>query len=376
MEEKDAKYEIEHYNFNNICTILFLMGLIAIIGNVIVIVSKCKSLFNSGRTMSKVEKIYASMVLSLSMADLLMGVYCFALGIAGMYKVFDSNEDKCVWKSSSICTALGIINFISSQISVTTLVIISSVRVVSVWNPFKMIKIKTVYAAIINSWIIWIFISLLPVFQNTGSGLIGFYKHQIVCTMSYIAFRNNDSMPLTVFVLVYNLTAFLLIFLFQLAIYYKTLPDISSFPCNCCGSQPAVAMHPRRRNEDVKMHRRLFFIVVSDFLCWVPVITISLYVWTESYVKSKCEWHEEVRGMMDWFSYVLVIFIPINSALNPVLYSSRLFGLMFRNLCKLPCTKQKRTVKVPEIYAVSNQKATCSTADALDANFDEESTTF
>ncbi|XP_076813179.1 relaxin receptor 1-like [Clavelina lepadiformis] len=327
--------------------IIFVVGLIAFIGNVVVLVSKSKVLNRSRRTMSKVEKIYASMVLSLSMADLLMGVYCIILETARMSKDFKNYCDKLEWKLSSICTALGVINFISSQVSVTTLVIISSVRIISFAEPFKRIKLKVILYTLIFTWIVWVVISFLPVLTANEEKKNPFYGSQTVCTMAYIVGKNDDHMPLTLFVLFYNLIAFLFILLLQLGIYYKTLSGPSSFLCNCCTAHhlavPAAQSH--RQKEDANMHRRLFFIVLTDFLCWIPLTAISLYIWSQSYVQLGYEWRKRAKEMKHWFSDLLIIFIPINSALNPVLYSSKFFCKNCHHVCKIPTCRHLKPSK-------------------------------
>ena len=61
------------------------------------------------------------------------------------------------------CNALAIINVVSSQVSITTLFIISFYRLVGITRPFKRQHLKSVIKLIALTWIVWLVTAILPI---------------------------------------------------------------------------------------------------------------------------------------------------------------------------------------------------------------------
>ncbi|KAM7374471.1 hypothetical protein PAMP_007127 [Pampus punctatissimus] len=64
-----------------------------------------------------------------------------------------------------------------------------------------------------------------------------------------------------------------------------------------------------RLHRDVAVANRFFFIVFSDALCWIPIFLVKVL----SLLKV------EIPGTIS--SWVVIFILPINSALNPILYT-------------------------------------------------------
>ncbi|CAB1440714.1 unnamed protein product, partial [Pleuronectes platessa] len=64
-----------------------------------------------------------------------------------------------------------------------------------------------------------------------------------------------------------------------------------------------------RLHRDVAVANRFFFIVFSDALCWIPIFLVKIL----SLLKV------EIPGTIS--SWVVIFILPINSALNPILYT-------------------------------------------------------
>ena len=57
------------------------------------------------------------------------------------------------------------------------------------------------------------------------------------------------------------------------------------------------------------MQRRIFRLIITDFLCWVPISIMAFLIFSQI-------WYNEGSP------YAIAIFLlPINSVLNPILYS-------------------------------------------------------
>uniref|UniRef100_A0A8C7ZDG5 Relaxin family peptide receptor 2a n=1 Tax=Oryzias sinensis TaxID=183150 RepID=A0A8C7ZDG5_9TELE len=64
-----------------------------------------------------------------------------------------------------------------------------------------------------------------------------------------------------------------------------------------------------RLHKDVAVANRFFFIVISDALCWIPIFLVKVLSLLEV----------EIPGTIS--SWVVIFVLPINSALNPILYT-------------------------------------------------------
>ena len=129
--------------------IFFVLGLISVIGNLIVIHDKAKNLI-SNRSENKEIKIYYTLVLNLALSDLLMGVYWTAISFEIKQKV----KNNYYFSKSGVCNALGIINALSSQVSITALFIISLYRLMSMVRPYKTQRLKLVVVLLSVTWTI------------------------------------------------------------------------------------------------------------------------------------------------------------------------------------------------------------------------------
>ena len=78
-------------------------------------------------------------------------------------------------------------------------------------------------------------------------------------------------------------------------------------------SVKGVAKQVRSTNmkRESKMARRMMFIVLTDFLCWMPVIVIGL-------LSLLGKFHDPEKQAYVW---IAVFVLPVNSALNPILYT-------------------------------------------------------
>ena len=167
--------------------IFFVLGLISVIGNLIVIHDKVKNL-TSNRNENKEIKIYYTLVLNLALSDLLMGVYLTAISLEIKQKV----KNNYYFSKSAVCSVLGIINALSSQVSITVLFIISFYRLMSVVRPYKTQRLKLVIVLLSATWTIWLALTVLlvlPVEPFQSSITIGITKDYRLARNSFIEYQ-------------------------------------------------------------------------------------------------------------------------------------------------------------------------------------------
>ena len=169
--------------------IFLVLGLLSLVGNMVVIYDKIVSL-RKFQNKHKEIQIYHTLVLNLSLADSLMGLYLTAISFEIRYKV----DIGVYFSKYGFCNALAIINVVSSQVSITTLFIISFYRLVGVTRPFKRQHLKSVITLIVLTWIVWIVVAISPVIPSEpfktsfAVGLSKDYKYEKNSFIDYTYF--------------------------------------------------------------------------------------------------------------------------------------------------------------------------------------------
>ncbi|XP_039249356.2 uncharacterized protein LOC120327042 isoform X1 [Styela clava] len=339
---------------------LWLISSCAVVGNLLVIVLSTKNLLKFKKS-SRMEINQNVLVWNLAIADLLVGIYTTAISIQNIRL---SRNRYCLedqrWRSSAQCSALGILLLIGSEQSVFALCIITAFRMKAVLNPMAKSRVRFICMWMAIAWISSIILATAPTAisardyftetiwysQNTLATTIrredvpkltkrllimlndssvtydlygwtllenlisklnptykpdrrfGFYSSHGVCLPRLFPDPSNDAAwgYSLLFILV-NFLAFIYIFVGYLIIYVKATRS------------NALASSTASSTRAASMQKKVTRIVVTDFLCWMPVCLMALlqlfgiHIPTEVYVP------------------VGTILIPINSALNPFLYS-------------------------------------------------------
>jgi len=91
-------------------------------------------LVNLRRRINDLSSLRANhiLVLNLAVADLLMGIYLFAVGINYERLKGSYCKEELLWRGSSLCTWMGITALISCEASMLTLVSLTSVRLYTI----------------------------------------------------------------------------------------------------------------------------------------------------------------------------------------------------------------------------------------------------
>ena len=136
-----------------------ILGIFCLLGNGIVIFRQILNFFIQTEQHKEI-RIFNFLILSLSMADILMGIYLTAMSLEIKRKSYNQN---IYFTEYRFCNALGVISFISSQVSLSTIVLISLYRLYGVICPYKQVRRRTALLLILLIWTFWIILSLLPI---------------------------------------------------------------------------------------------------------------------------------------------------------------------------------------------------------------------
>ncbi|XP_075680117.1 uncharacterized protein LOC113790232 isoform X2 [Dermatophagoides pteronyssinus] len=266
---------------------VWIVAMIAMIGNCLVII---------GRMMiHELNVVHSFFIKNLAMADLLMGIYLFIIAYYDIkfrnhYILFEEE-----WRLSWQCTFAGIISTISSESSVFILAIITIDRYLSVMHPFSIKRHSMSFAigAMFFVWSLSIILALLPLiakryFTNR------YYGNNGVCLGLQLHDGTGIGYSTFLFCGVNSI-----VFLFIMHAYMKMSMAIMN---------SAIGLRTTQQH-DRNIAKRCAFIVATDGICWLPIVLIKLAA---------------ISGIpinQDLYAWVAVFLLPVNSALNPVLYT-------------------------------------------------------
>ena len=290
------------------------------------------------------------------------------------------------WLSSKYCSALGVISTIGSQISVVSLAILSICRVCGIKNSMvgSNSRLRMSFTKILVQFVVTIFpviivtllialAPLLPYFEDLfvngltydtdmklfieqagkdrhfdviqryfgrakrqtlkwslimslmrtmfsndyGNldgkvGRVDFYGNDGVCLFKYFVHKSDPQRRFSLTILLINILCFSIVAISYIFINIKTIKDSSIL---AKGKTPTSKM-VRRRNQ--KLQRKIAAIIGTNFVCWIPFVIVSgLHYF----------------GVIDasaQYSLFSIVILPINSVINPFIYSARLKKYMVK----------------------------------------------
>ncbi|KAK7108866.1 hypothetical protein V1264_016527 [Littorina saxatilis] len=237
-------------------------------------------------------------VTHLCVSDFVMGVYLVMIGVADRMYLGSYLWEDTAWKNSAGCKVAGLLSLLSSEVSALLICLITLDRFLAIRFPFSRLRFSPFSAqvACLLTWLAGVVLVTVPLLPATSHWR--FYSQTGIC-ISLPVTRNEypgEHYAFGVMILL-NLVVFLLIAVGQISVY--TAMTGNSITSTDTG----------RRSRDLIVARRLLTVVVSDFLCWFPIGLLG--VLSTSGVP--------IAGEVNVGMAILVL--PLNSALNPFLYT-------------------------------------------------------
>ncbi|XP_053982665.1 relaxin receptor 2 isoform X2 [Hylaeus volcanicus] len=250
-----------------------------------------------GRFTAKDEnRVLTIIIRNLAVSDTLMGIYLFVIAVADMIFRDNYNRVASSWMSSWGCTILGVLAMTSLEVSVLILSFMSVERYMLIAAPLKghrTMTPQTASASMIVIWIIGITLALVPVIHWRSS--TRFYGVNGMCFPLHIDDPYLIGWQYSVFIFLgLNLLGLITIgyvYVGMFASIWKT-----RHACSLSVGDSEFAL-------------RFFFIVLTDAACWAPIIILK------------------IRALMNYpipadvHAWVVVFILPVNSAVNPLLYT-------------------------------------------------------
>ena len=339
----------------------WIMGFVVLFGNAYVVVDTAK--FFKKQAVLDFTIFQRVIILNISIADFIMGIYlitiaAFSQAFSGIYGIVDRD-----WRSSLRCSIIGSLSVISSEASCFFMVVLTAFRLMNVCNPIaaRTSSLLPWKLSIVATWLLSICFSIIPFigvapsyfvhsisfsskFHQNGSikvaqlkqfmcryailsnktirdygnelesidmfiktnlpeslpvRMFGYYGQTSVCMPRFYVAIGEPSWKYTFSLITVNLLCFVFIASGYLEIYRRTKKSSVNIRSNKSDQQAA------------RMQKRIARIIATDFCCWIPICIMA-------YVRLRFNFSDVV------YKVSAVFLLPINSALNPFLFSSLL----------------------------------------------------
>ncbi|KAI1902671.1 hypothetical protein AGOR_G00018410 [Albula goreensis] len=235
---------------------------------------------------------------SLCCADSLMGVYLFFIGAFDIKYCGEYNRHAQIWMESLECQLIGTLAMLSTEVSVMLLTYMTLEKYLCIVFPFHNYRAgrKQTLFSLIFIWFLGFMIAVIPFWDKKTFG--NYYGRNGVCfpLHSDVMEKPGARSYSTGIFLGLNLFAFIMIVFSYTSMFYSVRKTAKSARQSILDREVAIA-------------KRFFFIVFTDAMCWIPIFLLKVLSLLQV----------EIKGTI--ILWVVIFILPINSALNPILYT-------------------------------------------------------
>lgn len=276
---------------------IWILGLTALLGNLFVILMRV--------VVKEDNKVHSFLLTNLAISDLLMGVYLLIIAFKDVQWQGEYFKHDIAWRSGKMCECTGVLSMISSEVSVLMLTLITTDRLVCIVFPFKVRRMNRTLAYIFVAGI-WIFGTLISIIPTFGLEFfydkerdVGFYGKSAVCLPLHLSSERQAGWEYAVGIFIgLNFASFIYILAAYIVMFF-TVKRVSK------------QVRSTNMNRESQMAKRMVFIILTDFLCWMPVIIIGI-------LSLFGQFHDPEKQAYVW---IAVFVLPVNSSINPILYT-------------------------------------------------------
>ncbi|XP_074656815.1 relaxin receptor 1-like [Tubulanus polymorphus] len=236
--------------------------------------------------------------MNLAACDFLMSIYLFLIaGADYVYKgVYFLNSE--MWTGSSLCRVAGILVTVSCEGSLTFLLVLTRHRYSNITDLFSdsfFVTPKHVTGICCICWLILVLISLSPLSQLPYFGH-NFYGTTGVCLPMNLLIIDVHAWQYSLAIFAVSNSAILATIMTTYAQMYRLVS----------GSRSGSG---RIDPTELVLARRSLVINLSNLFCWLPIITVQFCAVFRVDIPNQVA------------AWLAVLFLPINSSLNPLLYT-------------------------------------------------------
>ena len=352
----------------------WIIGLVVMVGNSYVIITTI-ALLKKKQTLEGI-RFQHFIILNISIADFIMGIYLitiasFDASFSGIYGTVDRE-----WRSSLRCSIIGSLAVISSETTCFLMVVLTGFRLKNITKAVESLNASLLpwKICLASTWIFSLFLGIVPLLPQTSQyflysfsytsslrngtwyadkleqfacriaalsnttitfdgnkfrsvetfvagslpynasmSLIGYYGETSVCMPRFFVAYGKSSWEFVLAIITLNFLCFVFIAVSYFIIYKHSTSSSAKLRTN------------KPTNQATRMQKRISRIIATDFCCWIPICIMT-------YVRLAVEFSDIV------YQISAVLLLPINSALNPLLFSplsERLIDLCRRSYQRL-----------------------------------------
>ena len=281
--------------------VVWLVGLSTLAGNTVTLV------YRLAWSREVLKNPYGMFVTNLGMSDLLMGVYLLMIAVAdamfyGEYVIHDYT-----WRYSPVCQAAGVLVTMSSLTSIMFISLITVERYLAVRYPYGEVRLSqfTVKAAVLVSWTFGLIAAVLPLMPFARYWEVFSSNGMCLALPLSTERRPGQWYGATLFVGI-DLILFIFIGVGQ-GVIYRTVKEKGKRTRK--HSNPHSQLRHNQKLQEFAVAKQLSLVVMTDFLCWFPIITMGLMALSGVDLGDAA------------YRWSALLVLPINSALNPALYT-------------------------------------------------------
>ena len=139
-----------------------------------------------------------------------------------------------------------------------------------------------------------------------------YYGNNVVCLPLQLSPELQEGWEYSTSIfIVLNFSLFIFIMVAYVAILWKSWSSSRGVGAHGSVREIRARAQSAQAKRERALAKRVFFIILTDFLCWMPIIAIG--------IRSHVEKTFDPPG--DLAVWIAVFALPINSAINPLLYT-------------------------------------------------------
>ena len=289
-DDESSCADLLHSNVSR--TFLWLFCCLAVVGN-----AGC-FLFRVIWKLKESQAAFHVFVANLSVSDFCMGIYLAMVGVAdGIYSeeyVWFEHS----WKASVACKVAGFLALVSSEVSALMICLITLDRFMVLTFPFSRLHFSPRSSALTCAgiWLLGIVLGTVPLWPSFIYRWRLYEQSGLCIPLPFTTKQSRGQYYSFSVMIVLNFVLFLLVALGQAAIYRSVHASL-------------LIVNSTTKSRDMTIARRLLSVAVTDFLCWFPIGLLGLLAARGV----------SIPGVVNVNMAILVL--PLNSALNPFLYT-------------------------------------------------------
>ncbi|KAH9523237.1 hypothetical protein Btru_066179 [Bulinus truncatus] len=283
---------------------IWIVGLITLVGNGAVMAYRIKW---SQWTFTKAYDIF---IMGLAVSDFMMGVYLIMVAIVDVHYREMYVLKHAEWKRGNLCTFSGFLSTLSSEMSTFFICLITIDRFLAITYPFGEHKFSEIgiKLTLVFVWLTGCILALIPAVYPGWE----IYSSNALCLPFPLSTQRFTGWQYSVAIFIFlNFILFLIIAFGQIAIFLSVTKSKGSLICK--------QYNPKARSQEINIAKKLAFVAVSDFLCWFPIGIMGMFT------LNGYEFNPEV------YAWMAVFVLPVNSALNPFIYTIPAIYNRFKN---------------------------------------------